>query len=141
MAAFLPFQTLSLREGYHVALLHSSRGTTPAVVFKIQGSNIIASVQGIEAGGLAIGAGGPGLRWNQEAWRPLELKPADGVKLMQQSCDGELKFVVLSATGIKGEILRIRGEGEPVLGIPDRSHTQLVDESNQRVTEFVVIVW
>jgi len=113
----------------------------PAVVFKIEGSDIIVSVQGIKAGGLAVGAGGPGLRWNQEAWRPLELKPVDGVKLMQQSCDGELKFVVLSATGIKGEILRIHGEGEPVLWIPNREYIQLVDENNQRVTEFVVIVW
>jgi len=113
----------------------------PAVVFKIEGSDIIVSVQGIKAGGLAVGAGGPGLRWNQEAWRPLELKPVDGVKLMQQSCDGELKFVVLSAQGVKGELLRIHGEGEPVLWIPDRSHIQLVDENNQRVTEFVVIVW
>jgi hypothetical protein len=113
----------------------------PAVVFKIEGSDIVVSVQGIKAGGLAVGAGGPGLRWNPQAWRPLELKPADGVKLVQQSCDGELKFVVLSATGIKGEILRIHGEGDPALWIPDRSHIQLVDEDNQRVTDFVVIVW
>jgi hypothetical protein len=113
----------------------------PAVVFKIEGSDIVVSVQGIKAGGLAVGAGGPGLRWNQEAWRPIELKPTDGVKLMQQSCDGELKFVVLSATGIKGELLRIHGEGEPVLWIPSREYIQLVDDQNQRVTEFVVIVW
>jgi len=113
----------------------------PAVVFKIEGSDIIVSVQGIKAGGLAVGAGGPGLRWNPQAWKPIELKPVDGVKLMDQSCDGELKFVVLSATGIKGEILRIHGEGDPVLWIPDRSHIQLVDENNQRVTDFVVIVW
>jgi len=113
----------------------------PAVVFKIEGSDIVVSVQGIKAGGLAVGAGGPGLRWNQEAWRPLELKPASGVKLVQQSCDGELKFVLLSATGIKGYLLRIHGEGEPVLWIPDRSHIQLVDGNNQRVTDFVVIVW
>jgi hypothetical protein len=113
----------------------------PAVVFKIEGSDIVVSVQGIKAGGLAVGAGGPGLRWNQEAWRPLELKPVDGIKLMQQSCDGELKFVILSAIGIKGEILRIHGEGEPVLWIPNREYIQLVDENNQRVTEFVVIVW
>jgi hypothetical protein len=113
----------------------------PAVVFKIEGSDIIVSVQGIKAGGLAVGAGGPGLRWNPEAWRPIELKPASGVKLVEQSCDGELKFVVLSATGIKGEILRIHGEGEPVLWMPSREYIQLVDENNQRVTDFVVIVW
>jgi len=113
----------------------------PAVVFKIEGSDIIVSVQGIKAGGLAVGAGGPGLRWNQKAWRPLELKPADGMKLMQQSCDGELKFVLLSATGIKGEILRIHGEGDPVLWIPSREYIQLVDDQNQRVSDFVVIVW
>ena len=113
----------------------------PAVVFKIEGSDIVVSVQGIKAGGLALGAGGPGLRWNPQAWKPIELKPVDGVKLMQQSCDGELKFVVLSATGIKGELLRIHGEGEPVLWIPSREYIQLVDDQNQRVTEFVVIVW
>jgi len=113
----------------------------PAVVFKIEGSDITVSVQGIKAGGLAIGAGGPGLRWNPQAWKLVELKPVDGVKLMDQSCDGELKFVLLSAQGVKGELLRIHGEGEPVLWIPDRSHIQLVDENNQRVTDFVVIVW
>jgi len=113
----------------------------PAVVFKIEGSDIIVSVQGIKAGGLAVGAGGPGLRWNPESWRPLELKPVDGVKLMQQSCDGELKFVLLSAQGVKGELLRIHGEGEPVLWIPNREYIQLVDENNQRVSDFVVIVW
>jgi len=113
----------------------------PAVVFKIEGSDIIVSVQGIKAGGLAVGAGGPGLRWNPQAWKPLELKPADGVKLMQQSCDGELKFVLLSAQGVKGELLRIHGEGEPVLWMPSRESIQLVDDQNQRVTEFVVIVW
>jgi len=113
----------------------------PAVVFKIEGSDIIVSVQGIKAGGLAVGAGGPGLRWNPQAWKLVELKPVDGIKLMDQSCDGELKFVLLSATGIKGEILRIHGEGEPVLWIPSREYIQLVDDKNQRVTEFVVIVW
>jgi len=113
----------------------------PAVVFKIEGSDIIVSVQGIKAGGLAIGAGGPGLRWNPQAWKLVELKPVDGVKLMQQSCDGELKFVLLSATGIKGEILRIHGEGEPALWIPSREYIQLVDDQNQRVSDFVVIVW
>jgi hypothetical protein len=113
----------------------------PAVVFKIEGSDIVVSVQGIKAGGLAVGAGGPGLRWNPQAWKPIELKPASGTKLVEQSCDGELKFVVLSATGIKGEILRIHGEGEPVLWMPSREYIQLVDENNQRVTEFVVIVW
>jgi hypothetical protein len=113
----------------------------PAVVFKIEGSDIVVSVQGIKAGGLAVGADGPGLRWNPQAWRPVELKPADGVKLVQQSCDGELKFVVLSTTGIKGELLRIHGEGEPVLWIPSREYIQLVDDQNQRVSDFVVIVW
>ena len=113
----------------------------PAVVFKIEGSDIIVSVQGIKAGGLAVGTGGPGLRWNPESWRPVELKPVDGVKLMQQSCDDELKFVVLSATGMKGEVLRIHGEGEPVLWMPSRESIQLVDDQNRRVTDFVVIVW
>jgi len=113
----------------------------PAVVFKIEGSDIVVSVQGIKAGGLAVGAGGPGLRWNPQAWRPVELKPASGVKLVEQFCNGELKFVVLSATGIKGEVLRIHGEGEPVLWMPSRESIQLVDDQNQRVTEFVVIVW
>jgi len=113
----------------------------PAVVFRFDGSDIVVSVQGIKAGGLAVGAGGPGLRWNSEAWKPIELKPADGVKLVEQSCDGELKFVLLSANGIRGELLRIHGEGEPVLWIPDRTHIQLVDENNQRVLDFVVIVW
>jgi hypothetical protein len=113
----------------------------PAVVFKIEGSDIIVSVQGIKAGGLAVGAGGPGLRWNPQAWRPVELKPASGVKLVDQSCNGELKFVVLSATGIKGEVLRIHGEGKPVLWMPSRESIQLVDDQNRRVTEFIVIVW
>ena len=113
----------------------------PAVVFKIEGSDIVVSVQGIKAGGLAVGAGGPGLRWNPESWRPVELKPASGVKLVNQSCNGELKFVLLSAQGVKGELLRIHGEGEPVLWMPSRESIQLVDDQNQRVTEFVVIVW
>jgi hypothetical protein len=113
----------------------------PAVVFKIEGRDVVVSVQGIKAGGLAVGAGGPGLRWNPESWRPVELKPASGTKLVEQSCDGELKFVLLSAQGVKGELLRIRGEGEPVLWMPSREYIQLVDENNQRVSDFVVIVW
>jgi len=112
----------------------------PAVVFKIEGSDIIVSVQGIKAGGLAIGAGGPGLRWT-EAWKPIELKPAQDVKLCEQSCDSELKFVLLLPRGRSGELLRIRGEGQPILFAPSRESIQLVDDQNRRVTDFVVIVW
>lgn len=112
----------------------------PAVVFKIEGSDIVVSVAGIKAGGLAVGAGGPGLRWT-EAWKPIELVPAKDVKLCQQSCDGELKFVLLLAHGRSGELLRIRGEGQPILLAPSRDSIQLVDENNQRVTDFVLIVW
>jgi len=112
----------------------------PAVVFRIEGSDIVVSVQGIKAGGLAIGAGGPGLRWTK-AWTPIELKPAEDVKLCEQSCNGELKFVLLLPRGRSGELLRIRGEGQPILFAPSRESIQLVDENNQRVTDFVVIVW
>jgi len=112
----------------------------PAVVFRIDGSDIIVSVQGIKAGGLAVGAGGPGLRWT-EAWKPIELKPAQDVKLCEQSCDSELKFVLLLPRGRSGELLRIRGEGQPVLFAPSRESIQLVDDQNRRVTDFVVIVW
>jgi len=112
----------------------------PAVVFRIEGSDVVVSVAGIKAGGLAIGAGGPGLRWT-EAWRPLELKPAQDVKLCEQTCDGELKFVLLLARGRSGELLRIRGEGQPILFAPSRESIQLVDDQNRRVTDFVVIVW
>ena len=113
----------------------------PAVVFRFDGSDIVVSVQGIKAGGLAVGAGGPGLRWNSEAWKPIELLPAKDVKLCQQSCNGELKFVLLLARGRSGELLRIRGEGQPILFAPSREAIQLVDDQNQRVTDFVVIVW
>jgi len=113
----------------------------PAVVFRIEGSDVVVSVQGIKAGGLAVGAGGPGIRWNSEAWKPLELLPAQDVKLCQQSCNGELKFVLLLARGRSGELLRIRGEGQPILFAPSRESIQLVDDQNQRVTDFVVIVW
>jgi len=112
----------------------------PAVVFRIEGSDIVVSVQGIKAGGLAIGAGGPGLRWT-EAWKPIELKPAEDVKLCEQSCNGELKFVLLLPRGRSGELLRIRGEGQPILFAPSRESIQLVDDQNRRVTDFVVIVW
>jgi len=111
----------------------------PAVVFRIEGSDIIVSVQGIKAGGLAVGAGGPGLRW-AEAWRPIELKPAEDVKLCEQSCNGELKFVLFLPRGRSGELLRIRGEGSPILFAPSRESIQLVDDQNRRVTDFVVIV-
>jgi len=112
----------------------------PAVVFRIEGSDVVVSVAGIKAGGLAIGAGGPGLRWT-EAWKPLELKPAQDVKLCEQSCDSELKFVLLLPRGRSGELLRIRGEGQPILFAPSRESIQLVDDQNRRVTDFVVIVW
>jgi len=112
----------------------------PAVVFRIEGSDIVVSVQGIKAGGLAVGAGGPGLRWT-EAWKPLELRPAQDVKLCEQSCNGELKFVLLLPRGRSGELLRIRGEGQPILFAPNRESIQLVDDQNRRVTDFVVIVW
>ena len=112
----------------------------PAVVFRIEGSDVVVSVQGIKAGGLAVGAGGPGIRWT-EAWKPLELLPAQDVKLCEQSCNGELKFVLLLARGRSGELLRIRGEGQPILFAPSREAIQLVDDQNQRVTDFVVIVW
>ena len=112
----------------------------PAVVFRIEGSDVVVSVQGIKAGGLAVGADGPGIRW-MEAWKPLELLPAQDVKLCEQSCNGELKFVLLLARGRSGELLRIRGEGQPILFAPSRDSIQLVDAQNQRVTDFVLIVW
>lgn len=113
----------------------------PAVVFQVDGSDIVVSVLGIEAGGLAVGAGGPGLRWDPDAWQLRDLEPAAGVELICQRCDGgELRFVALLARAKSGELLRIHGEGKPVIWLPNREHIQLVDSENKRI-DFVVIVW
>lgn len=123
------------------AILAELQLSERVVVFLIDGSDVIVSVYGLRAGGLAVGVDGPGLRWDPSTWRIRELSPTQGVTLTCQACgeDG-LRFALLSAEGVEGELLRIRGEGKPVLWLPSRQNIQLVDEKNEVVTEFVVVL-
>lgn len=114
----------------------------PALVFEVDGSDVVIRACGFKAGGIAVGAGGPGLRYDPARWQPREFLPADGITFTCQACQspGELRFAVLSPSGREGELLRIRGEGAPVLWLPAQEHVQVVDEGNNRV-ECVMILW
>lgn len=116
----------------------------PMLVFRVEGADVVVHVAGVEAGGLAVGAGGPGLRWNPATWELKEIEVlAPGATLVcQDGCGpGELRFVVLSATAMRGPILRLKGQGQPALWVPPRESIQIVDAQNKPVNELVVVFW
>lgn len=116
----------------------------PTVLFRIEGSDIVVRIAGVQARGLALGVGGPGLRWNPETWelKEIEVLAKDAEFLCSDGCGpGELRFALLAKKSMQGAVLRLKGQGMPVLWLPAQEHIQLVDEQNQLVREFVVAVW
>lgn len=136
------WEALNVIREDHLSVLRARaaklRGTlaelSPAVVFRLEGSDLVVSVWGIRAGGLAAS-----LRWDPRTWRLVELLPAEGVKLtLEGHGKGELRFVLLS-DGTEGELLRVRGEGKPELWLSPAG-IELFDKGNKLVTEFSVVL-
>ncbi|MEN3010300.1 MAG: hypothetical protein ABDI20_04895, partial [Candidatus Bipolaricaulaceae bacterium] len=75
-------ESLQARLGHLEATLTHLFCTTPAVVFRADGEDIVVTVVNVKAGGLAVGTGGPALRYDPAQWSPVELQPARGWHLV-----------------------------------------------------------
>lgn len=114
--------------------------TQPLVVWVREGEDLVVEVWNVEAGGLAVGAGGPALRYDPDQWTPLEIAPAPGWQLTcSELAPGDLRWIALSPKGRSGPVVRIRGRGVPVFWV-NPAYIQLVDAHNRPVEPAVVLV-